>query len=355
MRAPLLALGLVVAAPAAADEVGSATYATLATSLADRVAIPAYAAYADAAGALPRALAPVCAGERDEVEAARAAFREMVVAWQHAEPIALGPATAGFGRARIHWWPDERGTGERQLRRVLFEADEAALDPAAIAEASVAVKGLSALARLLHAQDLAETDYACRYTLAVARHQADLAGEIHEGWTGETGFRAEIAAATDGESAVFYTAQDAAQAWLQSLAETLDLVVVDKLEAPLGPRLAEARSRRAELAGTQLALPSIAANLETVRAMLAVDGGFADALAAADAAALGAGLVEAADTAIARAEAITLPLAQAVADADARGEVEALLAEVKRLRLLAGGAMANELGLVRGFNAADGD
>jgi len=354
IRVAALALGLVAATPAAA-EVTSATYATLATALADEVAMPAYAAYADAAGALPEALASVCAGERDDVDDARAAFRDMAVAWQRAQPVALGPATDGFGRARIHWWPDVRGTGERQLRRVLFEEDAAALDPAAIAEASVAVKGLSALAWLLHAQDPAEADYACRYSLAVARYQADLAGKIHEGWTGEDGFRAELVAAAAGESAVFYTAKDAAQAWLQSLAETLDLIVAEKLQAPLGPSLDEARGRRAELALAELALPAIGANLETLRAMLAVDGGFADALAAADAAALGTGLVETADAAIARAEAIDLPLAQAVADAGGRGEVEALLAEAKRLRLLAGGAMANALGLVRGFNASDGD
>ncbi len=354
MRAATLAVGLVAAAPAAA-EVTSETYATLATALADAVAIPAYAAYAEAAGSLPEVLAPVCAGERADIDAARGAFRDMAVAWQRAQPIALGPATDGFGRARVHWWPDERGTGERQLRRVLFEADDAALEPAAIAEASVAVKGLSALAWLLHAQDPAEADYACHYSLAVARYQADLAGEIHESWTGETGFRAEIVAAAAGESAVFYTAQDAAQAWLASLAGTLDVIVVDKLEAPLGASLDEAESRRAELARAELALPSIAANLDTLRAMLAVDGGFADALAAADAAALGTGLVEVADAAIARARAIDRPLAEAVADAEARGEVEALLAEVKRLRVLAAGAMANELGLVRGFNAADGD
>ena len=131
--------------------------------------------------------------------------------------------------------------------------------------------------------------------------------------------------------------------------------MAEKLQAPLGPSLDEAQGRRAELARAELALPALAANLETLRAMLAVDGGFATALAAADAAALGAGLVETADAAIARAEAIVLPLAEAVADGGGRGEVEALLAEVTRLRLSAGGAMANELGLVRGFNASDGD
>jgi hypothetical protein len=354
MRAAVLALGLAAAPPAAA-EVTSATYATLATALADEVAIPAYAAYAEAAGALPGALAPVCAGARDDLTAARAAFRDMAVAWQRAQPVALGPAADGFGRARIHWWPDERGTGERQLRRVLFEADEAALEAEAVAAASVAVKGLSALAWLLYEPDLAAADYACRYTLAVARHQADLAREIHAAWTGENGYRGEIAAAEAGGSAVFYTAEDAAQAWLESLAETLDLIVVEKLEAPLGASLEAAEGRRVELWRAGLGVPSITANLETSRAMLAVEGGFADALEAADAAALGEGVVDLADTALAQARAIERPLHAAVADTEARAEVEALLAEVARLRLLVGGSLAGELGLVRGFNATDGD
>jgi hypothetical protein len=354
MRAPFLALGLLAATPAAA-EVTAETYATLATALTDEVAIPAYAGYAEAAGALPDALAPVCAGERDDLARARAAFRNMAVAWQRAQPVALGPATDGFGRARIHWWPDARGTGERQLRRVLFEADAAALEAEAVAEASVAVKGLSALAWLLWEPGVAEADYACRYTFAVARYQADLAAAMAAGWTGRDGFRSEIRAAATGGSAIFYSAEDAAQAWLESLAETLDLIAAEKLEAPLGASVEAAEGRRVELWRAGLGLPSITANLETVRAMLAVDGGFATALAAADAAALGEGVVELADAALAQAREIEPPLHEAVADAEARGQVEALLAEVKRLRLLAGGAMAGELGLVRGFNAADGD
>lgn len=356
MRAPIVALALVCTGPAIA-EVTPATYATLATSLADAVAIPAYAAYAEKAAALPRAVAPICAGESADVSDARAAFADMALAWQRAQPIALGPATEGFGRARVHWWPDERGTGERQLRRVLFEAEAAVLEPEAIAEASVAVKGHSALAWLLFEQELAEADYACRYTLAVARHQAELGAAIHADWIGDDGFRGEIAAAAAGESEVFYTAQDAAQAWLQSLAETLDLIVGDKLEAPLGSSLEAAQGHRAELARAELALPAIAANLETVRAMLVVEGGFADALAAVgeDAAAVAVMLDGAASKAIDQARAVPLPLAEAVADPAARGEVEALLAAVKRLRLFAAGTMASELGLVRGFNASDGD
>lgn len=349
MRAVLAMLAF-LAAPAAA-EVTPATFERLNAALAEGVALPAYGAYADAAAALPGAVASVCAGEGD-VAAARQAFRAMALAWQRAQPIALGPVMAGHGRARIHWWPDERGTGERQLRRLLFQADDTALAPAAIAEASVATTGLSALEWLIFTPALEDDPYACRYAAAVAAWQAGIAADLVAAWPA---FADDLEAAEAGGSTVYYDAADAAQAWLKGLLEALDLMVRDKLEAPLGPSHEEARGRRAELHTAALALPSIAANLATVRAMLAVDGGFADALAAAGSAALGQGIVDLADQAIAQADALGLPLEAAVADPAAREDVLVLLRTVEQLRLLASGPLARDLGLIVGFNAADGD
>jgi predicted lipoprotein len=56
-----------------------------------------------------------------------------------------------------------------------------------------------------------------------------------------------------------------------------------------------------------------------------------------------------------QAEAIALPLHAAVEDPKGRAQVEALLAEVKSLRLLVGQDLAPALGLLIGFNAMDGD
>ncbi|MFW5678771.1 MAG: hypothetical protein ACOC3D_00765 [Pseudomonadota bacterium] len=109
-------------------------------------------------------------------------------------------------------------------------------------------------------------------------------------------------------------------------------MVRDKLEAPLGDGAEEPRPRLAELPAADLALPSIGANLDTIRAMLAMPGGFGDAMAEAGSGALGAGLVELASEA-----------------------VLALLDSIRRVRLLVGGFVARDLGLVTGFNAADGD
>lgn len=341
---------MLLVVPSTAD--AAADFAKLNQVLADEVAMPVYAAYTDAAAKLPPAIAAVCTGEAAGSDDALAAFGSMVLAWQRAQPIALGPAMDGHGRARVHWWPDERGTGDRQLRRLLFEADEAALKPERLDQASVAVKGLSALEALLFEHDLEAEPFACRYTLAVAEWQAALASAISDGWPA---FRADMVAADAGESSVYYDAEDAAQAWLQSLLESLDLLVLDKLERPLGSSVEEARGRFAELNEASLALPSLAANLETIRAFIAVPGGFADAMAAVGSGPLGAGLADVADLGIAQAMAIDMPLEEAVTDPAGREQVVELLDTVKRLRLLAGGPLARDLGLVTGFNAADGD
>ena len=156
-------------------------------------------------------------------------------------------------------------------------------------------------------------------------------------------------------NAHYADAEEAATQYLKSLVASLDAAVRLKLERPLGKTIEKARPKRAESWRSGRSLANLVANLETARALYIAPGGFGDLLTAAGAEPLALGLGEAFDQAVAEAWAIDLPLKDAIRDPEARAALVALLERLKDLRLLVTGPLADEIGLVVGFNALDGD
>jgi uncharacterized protein len=203
--------------------------------------------------------------------------------------------------------------------------------------------------------DPASGDYACAWALAVARHQVALAKTLADAWAGPDGFAAVVRSAGAGND-VFFGAYDPAAALYRSLADALDGAIQIKLEPPMGDSLDSAHGRRAENWRSGMALPSVAANLETARDLYAVEGGFGDLfLALGGDPALDAQVRAGFGEAQATAQAIPLPLAEAVEDPAAREQVQHLVDQIKQLRELIRGPIVAALGLSIGFNATDGD
>jgi predicted lipoprotein len=339
-------------APAAAQ-----SYEELNATLVDEVVVPAYERYAGAIGRLPASLEPLCARpDPERLEAARQVWREAMLAWQHAQPITFGPV-ADLGLApQIEFWPDKHGTAGRQFSQAMASRDASLLDPAQLSGKSVGLTGLVSLERLLFDDailDPKSRDYACAYALAVARHQERLAVTLAEAWAGPDGFRTVV---TGAGNDVFFSAYDPAAALYRSLADTLDGAIQVKLEPPMGDSIEAARGRRAENWRSDMALPSIAANLETARDLYATAGGFGDLFLALGGDPALDGQVRAGfDEALQTARDIPLPLALAIEDAAARDQVLQLVGQIKQLRELTRGPIAATLGLAIGFNATDGD
>ena len=96
----------------------------------------------------------------------------------------------------------------------------------------------------------------------MARHQGELADDVADAWTGPDGFGTLVTGAGAGND-VFFSAYDPAAAFYRSLADSLDGAIQLKLEPPMDESLDSARGRRAENWRSGMALPSVAANLET--------------------------------------------------------------------------------------------
>ena len=226
------------------------------------------------------------------------------------------------------------------------------LAPGGLEGKSVALQGLITFEELLFGRS--DDPYACKFAAAIARFQKGIADALVADWTGEDGFRETVRTAVEGNRR-YRNAKEPATDLLKAASGSLDLIIQYKLERPLGESLADAYPQRAESWRSRQSTDNIVANLETIQAMFAVPGGFGDRMAKGGAGALGKGMVRTFEEAIEIAKAIPVPLSQAVADAEFRKQVEALLEKVRDLRILVRNPVADELGIVIGFNSLDGD
>jgi predicted lipoprotein len=357
----LLLLILLTAVPAAG---AASVFEDLNRELADRVVVPGYQRFAAATATLGAALADFCAQPTPErLQAARGAFAQAMLTWQHVQPIGFGPITAEARASRIQLFPDKTGAISRQLNRALAEKDPALVAPGGLADKSVALTGFPALEQILYADARLpaagasgrDADYACALAAAIARNLAGLAAGVLDDWQRPGGFRDIMLTAAAGNDA-YFEAEEASGDLLKSLHTALQSVIASKLEAPLGASLDQAKPRRAENWRSGLSLPGIRANLETAQALYESPGGFADALQVlAEEDQLDQALRRGFSRALAQLDAVKLPLPTAVEDPAGRAQVEALLAEIKGLRLLVSQELAPALGLLVGFNAMDGD
>lgn len=355
--AALLA-GIFLLSPASADAIKTEQTTALITALTDKVVLTAYTHLAEESSKLPPVLNEYCtspnADGRAQVETR---FHSLMDAWQRAQVIQFGPIYEGKGPARFQFWPDKRGTGQRQLRQVLSNQDEAVLAPGALAEKSVALGDLQALEYVLfNDPELAARpgSFACRYALAIARNQAAQAVEILQMWTREDGYRDQVINAASGTDA-FFDEKEAAGRFLNSLAGAIDVIRLQKLDRPMGLTLTDARPKRTENWRSRRSLRNIQLNLETVQQFLAVEGGFGDLLASIGKERTATATQDLVSDILSDIAAFDRPLSELVEDPEARGDLESLLTKLRSLQSLVREQLAQDLGLVPGFNATDGD
>jgi uncharacterized protein len=360
-RTLVLLLTMLTAIPAAR---AASAFEDLNRELTDRVIVPGYQRFAATTATLETAMADFCAQPTPErLQAARGAFAQAMLAWQHVQPIVFGPIAAEARASRIQLFPDKTGAISRQLSRALADKDPALVAPAGLEGKSVALTGFPALEQILYddarlpaaGASGPDADYACALAAAIARNLAGIAAGVLDEWQRPGGFRDMMLTAAAGNDA-YFTAEEASGDLLKSLHTALQSVIALKLEAPLGASLDQAKPRRAENWRSELSLASIRANLESAEALYASPGGFSAALQAlTDEDQLDWTMRQEFKRAFAQVDAIGMPLDAAVGDAAARAQVEALLAEVKTMRQLVSQELAPALGLLVGFNAMDGD
>lgn len=349
---------LATSATLAATSIARDDYARFAGGLVDVVVVPAYLQHAESVGQLVVAIRRLCVEpDASRLSAAREAFRRTMHTWQRARPIAFGPIAEGSGMARVQFWPDKRGTGARQLQKALAAEDPALLDPGALVTKSVALGDLQALERVLFEDDarlLQPGGYRCRFALAIARYQVELAQSLVDAWVEKGGHAEMVKTAADGNDEYFDT-KEAAREFLKSYTATLTIIADLKLTRPMGDSIERARPKRAESWRSHQSMDNIIANIETLRALVDAPDGLADLLAKAKGESLAEGLDGRLDQLERMARSLKVPLTDAVGDSDKRQQLIELRAQVQELGRFTDEVVAPKLELSKGFNATDGD
>jgi hypothetical protein len=337
-----------------------ADYSAAVTATAKSDIIPAYQAVEQAAGTLQDGLSALCKAPSDAaLAAARKQFADFASAWARIQYISFGPISDHQRAFRIEYWPDKRNIVGRQLADVLKGQDTAALEPEHFATTTVGVQGLPALERLLF-EDAALANvkpggFRCSLFGAIGLNLRTIAREVVSGWTeGDTSFLARIEHPSEDEE--FPSGRDAAARLLNDLLTALIAMRDMKLLTPLGDTLEKARPTATEFWRSGQSVAMLKANLQGLRALFGTDDGLGGLLAAqpegkADADSMLAAIDEASDM-LAH---IALPLDRAVADPVQRKQVEALAAQLAKVRDVLSGPVATRLNLPIGFNALDGD
>lgn len=250
---------LTLAAPALlAQDAAQPDWTAINLAVTDQHMVPGYMRFAEAAATLVPAASALCAAPAPATLAAlQDSYHLAFDAWQGVAHVQFGPVTYFNWNFRLQFWPDDNGTGARQLDAMLAAQDVAQLQAAAFERQSVGVQGFPALERLLFADDalaqLQAQPFSCQLVQAIAANLATIADGMAQRWAGE--FRAVIA--SPEQSGQFENAQDATVDFYKALVESVRRYQQQKLEAVLGESLQQVRERRAESWRSQRSLRNL--------------------------------------------------------------------------------------------------
>jgi predicted lipoprotein len=231
-------------------------------SITDGQVIPRYTAFESSSAGLAAAAQALCqATNAMNLENARKSFHASMDAWQQIQHVQFGPITYFNWNFRLHYWPDEKGTGPRQLDELIAAGNEEVLQSENFSRESVAVQGFPALERLLFDDEslaaFREDKYRCQVAQTIALNINEIASGVRQRWVDE--FRATIANAD--ERGFFESAEDATIDFLKAQVESVRRIQQQKLEEVIAESAARTRIRRAESWRSERSIKNIKLNV----------------------------------------------------------------------------------------------
>ncbi|MGL5008802.1 MAG: imelysin family protein, partial [Paracoccaceae bacterium] len=216
--------------------------------------LPAYASFTDATAALADEAAQTC-----DAEKLRPFWHVAYDEWLGIAFMRLGPVEEDGRGLAIAFWPDPKGLGAKQQTAMIAAEDPMGLDVAAFAQASVAVRGLTGLERLLFAEPAISGEYPCALMATTAADLAAMARTIEAEWRADF---AEVLRTPGPENARFLTDREVRQAMFTQLITGIEFVKDTRIGRPLGtfeaPRPERAEARLSGRAGRNIVVSLMA-------------------------------------------------------------------------------------------------
>lgn len=297
-----------------------------------------------------------------QLDVVRKTYRSTIDAWGRVDLIKFGPITERNRLERMFFWPDRKGIGSRQVRRLLKGAGTDKITAGSLVKMSVAVQGLTALEILLFGKgssDMAVRDKAsrrCHFVQAITDNLSNIMEAVVRSWS-DGGRFARIWASPGASNPVYLQSSELTLEIVKALDQSLESVRERKIVPALG--LGRTRRRhRPILWRSKLGMVLIHANMLGAKSLFE-DAGLArtylDSQEDRDEARSTLSSIESEFKLVLRA---TAPLA-AMPDPFSRPDIKRRLIVVgfplKSLRLRGVPLIKAAAGLAIGFNASDGD
>jgi predicted lipoprotein len=324
-------------------------------NIVDKHIQPGYQQLAQQSNALHKSLTALCQQpDSQRLQQAQAQFQRTTVAWQAIQHINFGPIDFLMRRYSIHYWPDKKNLTSKQLNRILDEKSPTALKDESLRDASIAIKGLPALERILFAEKalplMISQPYRCRYAEAVSRYVAQQSAGTAQEWLD---YRMEYAA-TSSDDGIYESAEDAAIDMLKAQIEPIEVIHNRKLLYPLGK--AKAKARRLENWRSGGSVANLSSNITALHQMYSgIEGtNLSTLLQQQGHEAIAVRIEKQFKQVEQQIASLPQPLSRHITKPSVRKQVMVLIAEMETLDN-AFSAAVQALNLELGFNSQDGD
>lgn len=347
-----LGLGLMLAAPVAAEDV--ARDAVAATAV-EAVIRPGFLHLHEAATTVEATLEGACLADTPEPMAeARDAFGTLVQAYGGVSLFRLGPMVEDNRAERLYFWPDRKGIALKQVQAMLAAPVTGTID---VSEKSIALQGIGALEYILFGEGsevlgTVAGHERCGYAHAVAIAIEQTAGELRAAWEDPEGISKRLSR-PDPANADYRSHTEAMEAIVALLAHGNEAIRDTYLLPFVGRDGADAKPKSAPLWRSGLTVRLLQGQFAGVEALyrlsgiggtLGADNGWVDN-------GIGFELANAK-----RAFAVlTSPVIEGLADPHQKNAYDYLVLITQSLETLLGENLPAALGLSVGFSSLDGD
>lgn len=319
---------------------------------------PGFAQLAGRSSGLEKDLGNLCATpSATQLALARQQFGKVVDAFSRVEFLKFGPLVEESRLERLLFWPDRKGIALRQVQAILADEDDSATSLASLQGKSVAVQGLTALEFVLFGTgaetlETGEGDFRCRYGAAIGAAIADTAGELATAWSAPDGIAAHLTAPTP-DHADYRSPREALEELVGAMAYGIESIRDTRLLPFVGRDGAAPKPKSALFWRSGLTVPAMRAGFAGIGDLLdASQVGLAttqDNLWVDNSARFELG------NALRAADAVSLPVEQALADPAQKRALDYLVILTGSLQTLLGENLSSALGLSVGFSSLDGD
>ncbi len=248
---------------------GEADWKNFNNKVVNSFVVPAYQALSASAQALHQSTQTLCkkpsqAALNESIDN----YHQTMDKWQSIQNINFGPIEFSLRSHSLQFWPDKKNHIGKHLDILLASDDKTLLTEDKFQRASVSVKGLPAIERILFKQsalsELKANKFHCNVLTTISQNVSTIGTSLHSEWLEHMRGQFADAKQLDG---YFEDDIDAATALLKTMIEPLEVIRDLKLKRPMGSAFGKEKYKRLESWRSQRSSRNIELNILSLQHM----------------------------------------------------------------------------------------